>query len=411
MSAREVAAGKVAGGVSNQLVHRLGGCYPQAEWQQARTILMHTPGLELFDGVVHPSAGLFEHYFDGEKAAREHMHYIELLQAQGIRVVTVADILNKVDHERLVSLAAKELSYDISHLPDMDMAASENYRQEVLHSMSRHDLIRCILLHPEVELHATDSNTGYAARYISNPLINLYFTRDQSITTPRGHILCRMNSPQRAAETAVIKMCYDFLGASPILRIKGEGRMEGGDYMPAGRFSFIGCGMRTNDEAIRQVMEADAFGHDTVVVVRDHKLWQKQMHLDTYFNLIDSDLCTLVESRFKARSGDPEFVTCDIYQRRRGEKAYRLAEKDLSFVDFLLGSGFTIIAIGRKDELHYANNFLTVGPRHIMAVGHQSESLARALDRHDVKVEWVPLENLICGYGAAHCMTQVLQRY
>ena len=27
-----------------------------------------------------------------------------------------------------------------------------------------------------------------------------------------------------------------------------------------------------------------------------------------------------------------------------------------------------------------------------------------------VTVEWVPLESLIDGYGAAHCMTQVLKR-
>jgi arginine deiminase len=58
-------------------------------------------------------------------------------------------------------------------------------------------------------------------------------------------------------------------------------------YIPAGNISLIGCGMRTNDEGIRQMLEADAFGHDTVGVVRDHKLWQMQMHLDTHFNIID----------------------------------------------------------------------------------------------------------------------------
>ena len=31
--------------------------YPQAEWSKAGDILMHTPGQELFNGVIHPSAG------------------------------------------------------------------------------------------------------------------------------------------------------------------------------------------------------------------------------------------------------------------------------------------------------------------------------------------------------------------
>ena len=49
-----------------------GGTYPQSEWDYAKAILMHTPGEELFDGVIHPYAGLFEYYFDVDKAAEEH---------------------------------------------------------------------------------------------------------------------------------------------------------------------------------------------------------------------------------------------------------------------------------------------------------------------------------------------------
>ena len=44
-----------------------------------------------------------------------------------------------------------------------------------------------------------------------------------------------------------------------------------------------------------------------------------------------------------------------------------------------------------------------------MAVGNQSRELQRALAKHGVKVEWIPLETLIKGYGAAHCMTQVIK--
>jgi arginine deiminase len=241
--------------------------------------------------------------------------------------------------------------------------------------------------------------------------MNLYFTRDQSITTPRGHVICNMNSSQRAPETSIIEMCYRYLGLEPILHISGEGRMEGGDYIPAGNISMIGCGMRTNDEGIRQMMEADAFGHDTVLVVRDHKLWQKQMHLDTHFNIIDKDLCTMVSSRLYAKPGDPEYNTCDIWARKPGTKDYVLWKKDLSFVEFLRSRGFTIIPIDVDDEEHYANNFLTIAPRHIMAVAGQSATLQQRLSDAGVTVEWVPLDNLIDGFGAAHCMTQVLKRY
>ena len=384
--------------------------FPHAEWDKAGVILMHTPGQELFDGVIHPSAGLFEHYFDVDQAAAEHRGYMRMLEANGIRVLTVTDILNEVSLDTLRALAANGLYYDITGMPEADKDATEAYRQEVLSQMSRADLIRCIMLKPVVSLFPTDNNTGVEAEYLHYPLMNLYFTRDQSITTPRGHIICRMNSVQRAPETDIIELCYRHLGLEPILRIEGEGRLEGGDYIPAGTIALIGCGMRTNDEGIRQIMEADAFGHDTVVVVRDHKRWQMQMHLDTHFNIIDRDLCTMVSSRLNAKPGEPEFNTCDIYVREPGTKPYRLEQTDVPFVDYMRQRGFDIIPIDLEDELHYANNYLTIAPRHIMAVAGQSAAYQQRLADAGVTVEWIPLESLIDGYGAAHCMTQVMER-
>lgn len=349
--------------------------YPCSEWDYAKAILMHTPGEELFDGVIHPYAGLFEYYFDVDMAAEEHRGYIAALENNGIEVYTLRELLDQVPIEKLRSCAQDALIYDIANIAGVDEVASEQYRSHIISEMSRADLIRCILLRPTVTLYSTDNNTGFEAKYTHSPLMNLYFTRDQSITTPRGHIICQMNSTQRAIETQLVALCYEQLGVKPILTITGEGRLEGGDYLRGGTMSFIGCGMRTNIEAIKQIMEADAFGHDIIAVVNDHKWWQMQMHLDTFFNIIDKDLCTLVESRYYAKKGEPEWVTVDLYTRESGQKEYRLTQQDVPFVEFLTQQGYTIIPIKYEDEMHYANNFLTIAPRHIMAVGNQSKSL------------------------------------
>ena len=110
--------------------------YPQAEWLKAGDILMHTPGQELFNGVIHPSAGLFEDYFDVDKAAKEHQGYIAMLEANGIRVHTVSGILNEVGIDSLRTLAAKVLVYDIRNIPDESAAKTEEYRQEILKKLS-----------------------------------------------------------------------------------------------------------------------------------------------------------------------------------------------------------------------------------------------------------------------------------
>ena len=384
--------------------------FPQAEWSQAGSILMHTPGQELFNGVIHPSAGLFEYYFDVDKAAAEHKQYINMLEANNIRVYTIREIFEEVDINNLRSLAEKLLTYDISHIDGEDATKMAEYRLYILSQMSRADLIRCILLQPTVTLYRTSLNTGYAAQYSQRPLMNLYFTRDQSITTPRGHIICHINTTQRSPEADIIELCYKHLGKDPILRITGEGRLEGGDYIPAGNMSLIGCGMRTNDEGIRQLMEADAFGHDTVVVVRDHKFWQMQMHLDTYFNIIDSNLVTLPSTRMNAQAGESNHVAIDIYTRAPGRLKYKQTTTNGSLVKFLQDRHIQIIPLSDEDEQHFGSNYLCIAPRHIMVTDGVSEDFKKKMEHYKVKVEYIKLNELTEGNGCAHCMTQVLLR-
>ena len=388
--------------------------YPQAEYHKAGKILMYTPGTELFNGVIHPIAGLYERYFDIDKAAEEHRNYISMLEKQGCAVYTVANVLLSMPHNRLVALAESSLTYDVGNLPTSEQDVQTAYKQQVLTSMSGSDLVRIIINKPTVILKSSGVNTGYEAEYVHHPLMNMYFLRDQSITTPKGHVMCRMNSVQRFPEVDIIEACYEQLGEPAIYRVCGEKSfLEGGDYIPFGTISLIGQGLRTSQEAIDELLENDCLGHDTVVVVRERWKNQYQMHLDTYFNVIDEDLCTMCYNRYDAKDkSDINYLTMDMYVRPKGGKAYRLepACSGKGFREFLESRGVKIIRVSKKDADNYANNYLTVDARHIMSVAGQSKELKDEYARHGVKVEWVPLDNLIGGYGAAHCMTQVLRR-
>lgn len=149
-------------------------------------------------------------------------------------------------------------------------------------------------------------------------------------------------------------------------------------------------------------------GKDTLVVVKDAWKSQEQMHLDTYFNIIDRDLVTLCANRVNAEEGDSDFLTYDVYAKDSNGQ-YQQTETG-SFLDFLAKRGIEIIPIEKEDELNYANNFLAVGKREIVMVAGQSLALQKALREHNVDVTWAYLDNLTRGYGAAHCMTQVVRR-
>lgn len=394
--------------------------YPAAEYDCAATIVMHEPGYELFVGTMHPAAALFMDYFDADKAATEHEGCQRILRDMGVEVVTVREILlkdcvdscgNPVDGDALNELrafASRFLKYTCDE--GVDSAEQAAYRSEMLARFTPQDLVNIILLQPEIILRKTDINTNLEASYLLHPVMNLFFMRDQVITTSKGVVVGRMNSSQRNVETDIAEFCYRKMGETPIYRISGNGAfLEGGDYLPFGTLSFIGKGLRTTQEAIDQLLENDLIGKDTLVVVCDSWKSQEQMHLDTYFNIIDRDLVTLCANRVEAVPGDKDFLTVDIYVKDMSG-GYAKVSSGIPFTEFLSERGIGIIPISRADELNYANNFLTVSARRIAMVEGQSSGLQSALAACGVDVTWVPLYNLTKGYGAAHCMTQVVRR-
>ena len=315
-----------AGSLSAQNGQNSNAVYPIAEYDRAALIVMHEPNEELFVGTMHPAAALFMDYFNADAAAKEHQAYQKILRDKGAEVITVRELLLKdcVDEDgnrkegssldELQALAEKYLIYTCEE--GVDPAEQEQYRQELLNKLYPNDLIDIILQQPEIILRQTAINTGLEASYRLRPVMNMFFMRDQAITTSKGVIIGKMNSSQRQLESDIAELCYKKLGEEPIYRITGDNAfLEGGDYLPFGTLSFIGCGLRTTQEAIDQLLDNDLIGKDTLVVVKDAWKSQEQMHLDTYFNIIDRDLVTLCANRVNAEEGDMDFLTYDMYAK------------------------------------------------------------------------------------------------
>ncbi len=403
------------------------GC--RAEWDVPTDVLVHTPGDELFMGVIHPEAALFERAFDVEGSAAEHRAYIALLERNGARVYTVVGTLmaGTVDEqgrarpgpelEALREFARQFITIDASALPADQQAEQAAYLRTTLTALHPRELVRIILNCPTVRLRPSlVPNTRYAASYELNPVMNLYFCRDQQITTAKGVVVGRMNSEQRAVETRIMGFVLRKLGIEPLYEVSGEGRLEGGDFLPAGDTAFIGQGLRTNAEGVRQLLEHQVFGVPRVVVVKEPWHNQDQMHLDTYFNIISPSLAVLVAERMDIRDATGKIIQparpdrrckIDVYELRDG--AYKPTSEDGDFQTFLeQDMGFRLIPVSNEDQLDYGINFLCVGPNRILGIDGVSAGYKAAL--RDVRATWMDFGNLTGGYGAAHCCTQVLHR-
>ena len=395
-----------------------------AEWDKAKSIIVYTPQDEVFWGIIHPKAALFEGGFSLKQAQKEHKNYIKLLEKNGIKVYRVSDIIlqgtvdengNAIEGNELKELqkfAGEFLTYDTSKLSKSDQQEEERYKQEILKVMHPVTLKEILFLNPIVHLYKTPTNTGFAARYELDPLMNMYFLRDQMITTGKGIVIGKFNSVQRAKETKIIKFVLHKLGIKPIYEVTGKGRLEGGDFFMAGDVALIGNGLRTNTEGIKQLLDNKVFGTEYVVVVKDSWKNQEQMHLDCYFNIIAPKLAVLAANRMTV-DGKPaspkEVLKADIYKMVDGK--YVLEKNNIDFLNYLEKTlEYKVIPVSVSDQLKYGVNFLTISPDKILGIDGVSDKYKETLKNAGVDATWMDFKNLTQGYGAAHCTTQVIQR-
>jgi arginine deiminase len=365
--------------------------------------------------VIHPAAALFEKGFDPEDAARDHKGYVQMLEARGVRVVLLKDLLTSKaasDAEwlsRLRNLAKACVSLDLTSIPEVDHAVHRETVLSSIDALSPKLLVDTIVNRPRIHPSETAINTKFEARYEIQPEMNLFFCRDQIITTAKGPVLAHMNSTQRVSEVRLVKLALEAMGTPPIFAVTGEGRLEGGDFIPAGDWAFQGQGLRTNEAAVKQLLGANVYGCRYVCVVKDSWQDQEEMHLDTFFNIAGREVCTLVETRFRAERGTQQYLKCDVYEWVRG--TYHLRARNLGFVDVLHQAGFKhIISVPKADQLIYGCNYLCMGDKDIILVKRErgvSEAFKRQLIDAGVRFVECEMSSLTKGYGAAHCTTQV----
>jgi arginine deiminase len=397
----------------------------RAEWDQPKKILMHTPGDEVFMGILHPAAALYEKPFSLKIAHAEHVTYIKRLRGQGAEVYRVVDVLleGTLDErgyakpgpelDALREFAGDILKIDTSALGEDEKVRQKMYKEKILSRLSPYELVKVILQRPVIHLNETKTNTGLSAIYEVAPVMNLYFLRDQMITTAKGVVISKMHSVQRAPETEIIKFVLNKMGIALIYEMKGDGRLEGGDYFSAGEVALIGQGLRTNAEGVRQLLENQVFGTPMVAVVKDNWNNQEEMHLDTYFNIVGPKLAVMVDLRMNIQDKEPELkgISSKVDVYRLGKYGYQLETRDMDFQQYLEKElGFKIIPVSRKDQNLYGINFLTVAPNTIFAIDGVSKAYKQTLKENGVDATWMDFGELTKGYGAAHCTTQVLLR-
>ena len=426
-----------------------------AEWDTLKRVAVHSPGIEMYFGLLDPFASLYERSFSMEKAIKEHeiLRYI-LKHEFKIRIISLKEkLLDLADEshfirEKLMDLANSKISYtgDIYEVKYAKYESEKN--RDILDSNYYYN---SLLLNPTVKL-----ESGVGTRMIqlhvteNEPLSNLYFMRDQQAVTDMGIIVSRMSKPQRMREPEITKFLWKSLNIPITCEVKNPGTFEGGDFIPMDKFALIGVGDRTNMEGVEQILRG-GLGYNEVGIVHQptHPLlppgktdYMMNMHLDTYFNVASDGIVVGCDILLKN-------AEVEIYQRE-GIGEYNKIDKHTNLHDYITSKGFDIIDITTLEYLAYASNFLCVKNGTIISVEvdrlvkdvinnlerkvsvnpetytdllkqvkkdytflnsegqffpHKKEIYQQDIDAYPLN-----LKNLTGGYGGAHCMTCVLNR-
>ena len=383
---------------------------------------MQPPSVANFWTSIFPVGTGYATPFSQPQARKELLNYARVLSETGAKIYLVEDVLlegtvdkngNPLPGQKLTNLQdfAKEfLEISLEESAKGDAKSLDEYKDKAIRSLHPEALLQLIMQNPTITVRKDKlSITDFYSEYALEPLADLFYTRDQVITTAKGVVFGRFRTESAEKESSVVKFILNKLGVEPIYEITGEGTLEGGDFFMAGDTAFIGEGPRTNAEGVRQLLDNKVLGVDRLVVVQDHLMDPAQMHLDTYFNIAGPGLSVLSVERMKGDNNNPVAATVDVYEMENG--AYVQKENGRDFAEYLEEVlKYKVIPVSIPDQRALATNFLTVAPFKVVVPDGASQEYKDALRKAGVDATWVDMTNIVRGFGAAHCTTQGIYR-
>jgi arginine deiminase len=386
-----------------------------AEWLPAKVVMLCEPRLETLYSILQTESSNFLRPFSLAQAREEHRKYRRALEERGALVFDIREALREGGSAGLRNLRtwAREaitLACD-SAIGQKDAAQLETNLTKALSVLDAESLVDVILMRPTMRIaynaDPVDPTTRFTTRFELTDPPSCYYTRDPLITTAKGVVITRLRLSKRKPENDIVEHALKQIGIKPIYRVQAPGTLEGGDFMPCGDFVLQGQGLLTNAEGVRQCLEHKVYGFVEVGVVKDQRNNMDEMHLDTYFAMLDKDLAACCDTRLKG----VEEPLVDVYAPVGNARKFSYAlSRTVKFSAYLKEKGITVIPFTKREQENFAPNGLLVGPRQFIGVKQSGAAFEKRLQKAGVQTQFISFDALTGGYGGPHCSSQVLVR-
>ena len=401
------------------------GIHNFSEIGKLNKVLLHRPGKEL--EALTP-ATLERLLFDDvpylKIAQEEHDNFARVLRENGVEVVYYVDEVAKAiaDPARQIQLVNDFLNISKIHAKGL-RASMTSYLLNMPPKQMVSELIAGIKRSEVATKEATSLMDLVEDDYpfVSDPMPNLYFTRDPFAVVGEGVNLNRMYSVTRNRETLYGKYIFkyhpDYKDVSLYFRRDCQFHTEGGDVLNINEKTLaVGISQRTQAAAI-DVMAQNIFWNSDSKVERilafDIPVSRAFMHLDTVFTQIDVDKFTI----------HPAIMgTLRVYEltagKNPGDVNIRLIEdtlehvlEDATGVDQVklipCGGGDPIAA--SREQWNDGSNTLCVEPGKICVYARNTVT-NDVLYKEGLDLLVVPSAELSRGRGGPRCMSMPFWR-
>lgn len=388
-----------------------------------KRVMLHRPGVELASLMPdYLERMLAEDTPDVEMAGKEHDVFAGILKNAGVDVVYIEKEFAEVVKDEGVREAFINDFVEIGVKGDSLKPAVKEYLlsvpsdklfDAVARGITRGDLA-------SVGEKPIQSLIWDDYPFLTDPLPNIYFTRDISFSLGTGIAISAMSMPARLRETLFIRylhrysekfgkgtvdLLYDYNCGCPI---------EGGDVLSlSDKCVAIGCGERTSVAAVEKLAKTlFGRGYEKVLLFKNPAS-RTYMHLDVLMTHVDYDKflahpCIahkwfdVYELTPAAHGGMNVVRTTDAVERIL-ERALHLPH--VSFIE--MGGGDEIAY--KREHWNMGSNSLAIGPANIITYdrNHVTNAL---LDKAGVHVNPIPGGELSRGRGGPRCMSMPMLR-
>ena len=400
------------------------GIHNFSEIGKLNKVLLHRPGEEL--EALTPDT-LERLLFDDipylKVAQQEHDAFAQVLRDNGVEVVYYVDEVARAIADPALQIQLVNDFLNISKIHSKGLrAALTSY----LLAMPPKEMVAKLIAGIKRSEVATDKPSSLMDLveddypFVSDPMPNLYFTRDPGACVGEGINIHRMHTPARKRESLLLKYMYLYNknfavpGNKMWCDLSDSYSIEGGDVLVLSKdIVAIGLSQRTTvsgaENFARNLLQNSDFKK---VLAFDIPETRAFMHLDTVFTMVDHDKFTIhpeiegplgVYEMTLDKNGEMQFNSL-----KEELKDILALELKLPAVDLIRCGGGDLMA-AQREQWNDGSNTLCIRPGTV--VTYERNYITNALlEKHGLKVITVPSAELSRGRGGPRCMSCPVNR-